>query len=329
MLNRGPFKAALLIAGGLIAILVVLFLPTIVIEARGFELAPKDRLDAEGGLRSALLQALGGLVLVTGLVFTARGFRLSHEGHITDRYAKSVEQLGSGSADVRIGGVFALERIARDSKPDRQTIVEVLTAFVREHSRLDWRTAKTEPITADVQAALTVLGRRPGSDLEGARLDFYHAGLRGAHLTSGDWRNAMFDYGHLTDTLFASAQLDGADLSFCTAERVGFSGASARGVHLVNAKYQHCWFLDSDFTNADFYGCDLTGSDFGRRYASNGDHPLPPTILTNSRMTKAILVRTNLRGVDLRTVRGLTREQLQDAILDENTVLPEVWGGDD
>jgi hypothetical protein len=34
-----------------------------------------------------------------------------------------------------------------------------------------------------------------------------------------------------------------------------------------------------------------------------------------------------LRGVDLRTVRGLTREQLKEAITDENTVLPDRWGG--
>ena len=54
------------------------------------------------------MQLVGGAVLIAGLYFTARGFRLTREGHITDRYAKAVEQLGHEAADVRIGGIFAL-----------------------------------------------------------------------------------------------------------------------------------------------------------------------------------------------------------------------------
>jgi len=96
----------------------------------------------------------------------------------------------------------------------------------------------------------------------------------------------------------------------------------------VNAKYTHGWFLAADLTDADFYGCDLTGSEFERRYAEAGDPPLPPAIVTNARFTKAILNGTNLRGVDLRTVRGLTPDQLKEAITDENTLLPEEWGPD-
>jgi hypothetical protein len=34
---------------------------------------------------------------------------------VTDRYAKAIEQLGSGRLDVCIGGIYALERIAHES----------------------------------------------------------------------------------------------------------------------------------------------------------------------------------------------------------------------
>jgi uncharacterized protein YjbI with pentapeptide repeats len=87
------------------------------------------------------------------------------------------------------------------------------------------------------------------------------------------------------------------------------------------------WFLAADLTDADFYGCDLSGSDFGRRYYEEGVPPLPPAILTNARLTRAKLTNTNLRGVDLTSVRGLTEEQLTEAITDESTVPPQVWGG--
>jgi uncharacterized protein YjbI with pentapeptide repeats len=137
----------------------------------------------------------------------------------------------------------------------------------------------------------------------------------------------MLYYSRLVDALFSNSKLDNAGLSFCYAERAAFTRASARGANFVNAVYRIGWFLDADLTNADFYGCDLTGSDFGRRYAEEGNPPFPPAVLTNARMTKAILKDTNLRGVDLSTVRGLLPEQLQEAITDKNTVMPKHWGG--
>ena len=60
------------------------------------------------------------------------------QGQVTDRYTKAIEQLGSDKLDVRIGGIYALERIARDSARDHPTVMEVLTAFIREHSHEQW-----------------------------------------------------------------------------------------------------------------------------------------------------------------------------------------------
>ncbi|MFC6089271.1 pentapeptide repeat-containing protein [Saccharothrix lopnurensis] len=50
---------------------------------------------------------------------------------ITDLYAKSVEQLGSDKAPVRHGGLYALERLAQDHPALRQTVVNVLCAYLR------------------------------------------------------------------------------------------------------------------------------------------------------------------------------------------------------
>lgn len=45
-----------------------------------------------------------------------------------------MEQLGDENLDVRLGGIYALERPMVDSERDHQTIVEVPTAFLREHA---------------------------------------------------------------------------------------------------------------------------------------------------------------------------------------------------
>jgi hypothetical protein len=91
--------------------------------------------------RGRLLTLGAGLFAAGALVFTARNFtvsrrtlELTEQGQVTERYTKAIEQLGSDKLDVRIGGIYALERVARDSARDHPTVMEVLTAFIREHS---------------------------------------------------------------------------------------------------------------------------------------------------------------------------------------------------
>lgn len=52
------------------------------------------------------------------------------ERRVTDLYTKAVEQLGSADAAVRLGGLYALERVAQTNPTQRQTIVNVLCAYL-------------------------------------------------------------------------------------------------------------------------------------------------------------------------------------------------------
>lgn len=53
------------------------------------------------------------------------------ERRITELYLTAVEQLGSDKAPVRLGALYALERLAQDNETQRQTIVNVLCAYLR------------------------------------------------------------------------------------------------------------------------------------------------------------------------------------------------------
>ena len=53
------------------------------------------------------------------------------ERRITELYTKAVEQLGNDKAPVRLGGLYALERLAQDNPEHRQTIVDVICAYLR------------------------------------------------------------------------------------------------------------------------------------------------------------------------------------------------------
>lgn len=89
------------------------------------------RLQAASGFRTALIAGVAGLAALGSLVQSRRTYRLTQESQITDRYTKAIEQLGSDKPDVRLGGIYALERIAKDSPADGATIAEVLAAFIR------------------------------------------------------------------------------------------------------------------------------------------------------------------------------------------------------
>ncbi len=53
------------------------------------------------------------------------------ERRLTELYVKAVEQLGSEQAAVRHGGLYALERVAQDNPDHRQTVVNVICAYLR------------------------------------------------------------------------------------------------------------------------------------------------------------------------------------------------------
>jgi hypothetical protein len=84
--------------------------------------------------RTPLLQGVGGLLLVAGVIATWQQVLIGRQSQITERFTRAIDQLGSDKLDVRLGGIFALERIAKNSKVDREPITRILETFVRTHA---------------------------------------------------------------------------------------------------------------------------------------------------------------------------------------------------
>lgn len=174
---------------------------------------------------------------------------LTREGQVTGRYVEAIKLLAAqdskdkdGRREVRLterlGGIYALERIMRDSEKDHDTVVQVLAAFVRQHAPApdpelpDPSDQMGFPAPKDdVQAALTVLGRRPARsesqvvdlsltalwrvDLAGARLagaNLFGAELQRADLTGADLKRARLSAAVFTDAKVKGLDLRGADL---------------------------------------------------------------------------------------------------------------------
>jgi hypothetical protein len=160
---------------GVVVLLVfaVAILPPLLVDQAVFH-NPADAFKARNDVRTTLLQALAGVFFALGLVLTWRQLRVNQEGQITERFTRAVDQIGAKQVDVRLGGIYALERIARDSPGDQAAVAEILTAYVRHRS--PWPPTQTRqpgvdvPLdqvaelgkwAPDVQAAMAVLGRVP------------------------------------------------------------------------------------------------------------------------------------------------------------------------
>lgn len=175
--------------------------------------------------------------------------KTAEQGHITDRFTKAIEQLGSDKMAVRLGAIYGLERISKDSPRDHWTIMETLTAFVRENAPapvpqylvnylvevgvVEGRSQKLplEPPKqrlrqpTDIQAILTVLGRRG----EKARKKEAAAGRRlGLWVT--DLRGAFLNGAHLED-----ADLYGADLRLASLRNADLHNAYLHKANLQRA----------------------------------------------------------------------------------------------
>jgi uncharacterized protein YjbI with pentapeptide repeats len=358
-------------------------LPDWQLPPSGPGLSLKDRLGLEDAMRSSIAQIIGGIVILIGLIFTWRQLGatrktleisqeqlgatrktldISQEGQITERFTRAIEQLGSDKLEIRLGGIYALERIARDSPRDHWPIMEVLTAFVREQTRIqDDGTAtrigdirdlsKTYSPSTDIQAILTVIGRREptyrnGEDqrLNLAEIDLRGAELRGVHLEGAnmaktyldkaDLREAHLEEAYLQDaflaeTLLEKAHLENASLARAYLQRAYLMEAHLEGANLSTANLQGAYLREAHLDRAEGANIHLEGASLQRASlndaklwevrlnyarlegASLRDADLNGAQMREANLNGASLVRTNLLGSDL------TRAILVDARLEE------------
>jgi hypothetical protein len=248
-----------------------------------------EGLKAQNEVRTTLLQGLGGVALLVGAYLTYRQvmnsreqlahsrqqLQIAQQGQITERFTRAIDQLGHAQLDVRLGGIYALERIARDSPADRATIGEVLTAFIRSHApwppRLPGQYIATAPIdempelqvrAQDVQASLTVLGRGSFARLEdeGDGLDLHAVDLRHASFFHAHLEGASLFHAHLEGAILVGAHFEGASLVDAHFEGAGLSYAHLEAATLIGAHFEQAELHQAHLERAELFQAHLEAS---------------------------------------------------------------------
>ncbi|GGQ82182.1 pentapeptide repeat-containing protein [Couchioplanes azureus] len=230
------------------------------------------------GLRASLLQAVAGVVIALGALATWRQVRVNQDGHLTAQFSRAVEHVGEENLDVRIGGIYALERIARTSPEDQVTIIFMLTAFVRNHAPwpdggeshptpvVDTTVAWLRVRQPDVQAAMNVLGRRAAGRSSG-RLYLARTDLRSLQMNDGtELTDANFHHANLARAWLRAVNLRNSgfrncDLRLANLAQADLRSADFRGAHLRGADLRGADLRNADLRGADLTGADLTGAD--------------------------------------------------------------------
>jgi uncharacterized protein YjbI with pentapeptide repeats len=336
-----------IVAVAIVVLLAVIFLavkplPDWLANTNGLE--PADARAEVGRVRTALLASLAGLIAALGAVLSSMTYRLNsrvaadtHErdlqAQVTERFTRAIDQLGNrDNLDVRLGGIYGLERIARDSAAERQQVIEVLTAFLREHATWEEANPRTTVTPAtDVQAIVTVLGRMP--DMPPRPLDLRCIDLQGADLTEGEFRGALFHSANLGSArlhqtrlekaVLEDANLTNADLRRARLEAANLTAANLTGAVVVNtslgqahlaavklqaarlsgvdarearaygADFSNAHIVEVSFVNAHLDGANFTGATlFGVDFQG--------ARLVGARFCGAHLRETNLQQADLR-----------------------------
>ncbi|WP_238010733.1 pentapeptide repeat-containing protein [Dactylosporangium sp. AC04546] len=291
------------------------------------------------------------LLVAAGLFYTNEANRkqqelnraqqaLAERGQAADRFSRVIDQLGQEGDDrvsIRLGAIYALERLMRDAPSDLPAVVEVLNAFVRSHAarlpeppRPDgWRPPESP---ADVRAAVVALARRPSprtfpnADFSGLVLGLPYLHVDGAFLSEVDLRFVDLRGASLANANFRLADLSFADLFASDLFHGSFGGALLHGAaiqaaDLSEADLRGAQLSSADLTKARLRGADMTGADLSHAILRDAD-------VHGADLSKASLARADLSATDLSETFGLSSSQLRCTILEGARLPTGVVGRD-
>jgi pentapeptide repeat protein len=307
-------------------------------------------------IAAAVIAATGTVVAaIGGLYFNAQSVRqatdqarLTEQAQASERFSRSVEQLGADSEPVRTGAIHAFGTLMRDSPQDRPAIVDILSSYIRlqaEGGRLGRGPANSAPL--DVRAAVAVLDAQPrprklvgqngavttwpsmllasielrGVSFEDAALrdaDFQYARFRGVDFLNADLSGSDLGHTEWWRSILVGTDLDETNLEFATLYRQDLVSASLRNAKMHCANLARAYLAGARMSGADLREVDLTEALMSEADLSGAN--LTGAVMRDADLSGADLTGTVLTGVDL---RGANLENVKDS---STTVWPSARG---
>ena len=253
------------------------------------------------GIVAAAGAIIGYIIAIARNLISDNQNKISEQGRIAEQISRAIDQIGAykqnfdnnkdnkPNIEARVGGIYSLERIAKDSDGDYKKIMDILCAYVRvtapiEESEPANPLKKENPkikIREDIQAAIDVLGTKKGALMLWNR-DKFRVNLENCDLSN--YRFSELKFNTYTD--------------------------SKSGAIFDKSLFHRAEFHRADLSYVSFDGADLTEANF--EY----------TKLIGARFEGTIFKDTEVHSADLSKAEELTSEQVKEMIGDKNTKLP-------
>jgi hypothetical protein len=274
-------------------------------------LTPADQATSVTAARTAIVQLSAAIIVLTGFYFTFETIRVSRltqlaeqENNDATRYAEAVKLTSmSNSADVRVGGILALESLSTGSEAERGHVIRFLGTVLP----VAGNTHASQRETVEIRAALDALRATRSEDalplnLRGLtikEMDQIELALGGCEIEASSFENCRFTSSWLTGVTLNESGWSNVDLRYSD-----LRGAVAWGAEIVESDLSWCNLAEANFMCADLRGTSFVGSQ------------LDGTVFAGADLRGA-----NLRSVNLKT-SDLVGADISGAYADANTVWP-------
>ena len=202
-----------------------------------------------------------------------------------ERFKNAIEQLGSKTNAVALGGIYTLHRIAKEDKSYRENVFNILCSFVRDVTTTDeYKTKYTEKPSEPIQTILNILciNENDFKIYKEYRIDFSGANLTKANLVRAN----------LTNANLIRVNLTGAGLTLANLTRANLWNANLRVAYLKDANFTRAVLKDVNLTNTNLENANLTMVNL---FKAN----LICAYLHNANLTGADLLGADLIGANL------------------------------
>lgn len=276
-----------------------------------------------------------GTVVVAALTFfvSQQTLQANTRQQASDRFGKAIEHLGSNNPDVRLGGIYELDKLATDTPSEQVDVFNVLTSFVRGHAVVGKdkcadssppgvvpgsstpttaaataMALRTAPALAPVASSPDSIGPRPDEDVQ----TVIH--LVGQRDRKYDNKNKPVDLSHSCLRGASFLEQSVADYS-----DVSMNSSDLRSANLGLTKLENAYFLGATLDDALIIGARLDNARL--TYAHMWRAGLSNAHLRGAHLANADLRSANLCGADL-TDADLDGANLTDVVYDDKTMWP-------
>jgi uncharacterized protein YjbI with pentapeptide repeats len=287
-----------------------------------------------------ITEGVGTLATIIAGIVLYLNFKITEDKQVAERFSKAIEQLGNtNQLSVRLGGIYSLERIAKDSPEDLWPIVEVLSSLIQEYSTTSTRNLQNQlakegrhKLPTDVEAAFTAIDRiytrrttKNSVNLRGINLsntdllitnfryfDLYNSNFSGSSLSYADFRNSF-----LVDANLSHSMLSGADFNGSTLIDANLKNADLRGAKLSHTNLGGANLIAANLDGAKLDRACLINTNLSDAHLSNVN--FSNAIAWNTNFDNAILSNASFQDADLRNVSfqgaDLSNTNFQGALL--------------